>query len=203
MRNPFPPLASLNPACLVTSLGMLAGGAALPAAVLHGPRLALTFFFLAVLADRVDGIIARKLNQTSEFGKNLDSLADAFCFGVVPVLLFAQQGPLSPLFLTAAACHLLAAIWRLAHFNVAGLSEGTFTGIPTTVVGAAFFLLQATQLVLADHRWLGAPTDYRPPFLFASAVGMLSALKYRKNGLTTRLLTLALPIALAALWFSR
>jgi CDP-diacylglycerol--serine O-phosphatidyltransferase len=42
---------------------------------------------IAVLFDGLDGIIARATNTTSDFGKELDSLADVITFGVAPSLL--------------------------------------------------------------------------------------------------------------------
>jgi CDP-diacylglycerol--serine O-phosphatidyltransferase len=42
---------------------------------------------IAVLFDGLDGIIARMTNTASDFGKELDSLADVITFGVAPSLL--------------------------------------------------------------------------------------------------------------------
>ncbi len=42
---------------------------------------------LAIPFDALDGRIARMTNTTSDFGKELDSLADAITFGVAPCLL--------------------------------------------------------------------------------------------------------------------
>ncbi|MFP5204602.1 MAG: CDP-alcohol phosphatidyltransferase family protein, partial [Acidobacteriota bacterium] len=42
---------------------------------------------LAIPFDALDGRIARMTNTTSEFGKELDSLADVITFGVAPSLL--------------------------------------------------------------------------------------------------------------------
>src|ERR1700743_2421732 len=44
-------------------------------------------FFFSIPFDALDGRIARMTNRTSEFGKELDSLADAITFGVAPSLL--------------------------------------------------------------------------------------------------------------------
>ncbi len=41
----------------------------------------------AIPFDTLDGRIARMTNTTSDFGKELDSLADAITFGVAPALL--------------------------------------------------------------------------------------------------------------------
>ena len=65
--------------------------------------LALAFFFsfgfasafalivLAMAFDYFDGIVARKGNAHNEFGKQLDSLADAVSFGAVPAMLVLLQ----------------------------------------------------------------------------------------------------------------
>ena len=87
----------------------------------------------AVLFDGLDGRIARMTNTTSEFGKQLDSLADVITFGVAPALLaytwgvrdinapfnnadwqrkiIELGGVITFLFLTAGAS-------RLARFNI-------------------------------------------------------------------------------------
>ena len=45
------------------------------------------FIFFAALIDVFDGKIARRLNISSEFGKEIDSLADLVSFCIVPSLL--------------------------------------------------------------------------------------------------------------------
>jgi CDP-diacylglycerol--serine O-phosphatidyltransferase len=86
----------------------------------------------AVLFDGIDGRIARMTNTTTEFGRELDSLADAITFGVAPAVLawiwgFRMFGNISGhdfldrvvqiggfvtfIFLTAGVC-------RLARFNI-------------------------------------------------------------------------------------
>ena len=46
----------------------------------------------AIPFDAIDGRIARMTNTTSEFGKELDSLADVITFGVAPSLLAYTWG---------------------------------------------------------------------------------------------------------------
>src|SRR5256885_14064460 len=46
----------------------------------------------AVLFDGIDGRIARMTRTDSEFGKELDSLADVITFGVAPALLAWMWG---------------------------------------------------------------------------------------------------------------
>jgi CDP-diacylglycerol--serine O-phosphatidyltransferase len=47
---------------------------------------------LAVVLDGLDGRIARMTNTTSEFGRELDSLADIISFGIAPAILAYTWG---------------------------------------------------------------------------------------------------------------
>ena len=51
--------------------------------------LALVLF--ASITDILDGYIARKMNQITEFGKIIDPLADKFCIGLIITKLFLIQ----------------------------------------------------------------------------------------------------------------
>tara|TARA_B000000475_G_scaffold263586_1_gene250230 strand:+ start:399 stop:980 length:582 start_codon:yes stop_codon:yes gene_type:complete len=48
--------------------------------------------FLIVLSDVLDGYVARKMNQISNFGKLLDPIADKICLVIVMVFLIFSQG---------------------------------------------------------------------------------------------------------------
>jgi CDP-diacylglycerol---serine O-phosphatidyltransferase len=94
----------------------------------------LSLLFAAVF-DTFDGMIARQLNATSEFGKEYDSLADVVTFGAAPaVLVYAWGlqifeklgGGIAFLFLAAVSL-------RLARFNVqTGKTDYRyFVGLPS------------------------------------------------------------------------
>jgi CDP-diacylglycerol--serine O-phosphatidyltransferase len=84
----------------------------------------------AVLFDGLDGRIARMTNTTSDFGRELDSLADVITFGIAPaVLVFVWgvlfvatpgefQTQLTRAGYLAAFFYLLCGAVRLARFNV-------------------------------------------------------------------------------------
>lgn len=87
----------------------------------------------AVLFDGIDGRIARMTNTTSDFGRELDSLADVITFGIAPALLAWAWGfreisfDLSRQDLTtllprlgaiASFLFLIAGASRLARFNI-------------------------------------------------------------------------------------
>jgi CDP-diacylglycerol--serine O-phosphatidyltransferase len=92
--------------------------------------LAAKAIIFAVLFDGLDGRIARMTNTTSDFGRELDSLADVITFGIAPaVLVFVWgvlfvatpadwQTQLTRSGYMAAFFYLLCGAVRLARFNV-------------------------------------------------------------------------------------
>lgn len=87
---------------------------------------------LAAILDFGDGFVARMVNVSGPFGKELDSLADVVTFGVLPATIvfqlcwFQQLGPISyGAFLIAV----LSAL-RLANFNIDTRQSESFIGLP-------------------------------------------------------------------------
>jgi CDP-diacylglycerol---serine O-phosphatidyltransferase len=86
----------------------------------------------AVLFDGLDGRIARMTGTSSDFGRELDSLADAITFGVAPAMLAWTWGfhlmptvlltdwhiELARLGAIASFLFLIAGVSRLARFNI-------------------------------------------------------------------------------------
>ena len=116
--------------------------------------------FVAMVCDALDGRVARMTGQTSNFGAQLDSLADMVTFGVVPAFIakalvdwHAQADanrllPVGPkLFYAAAAVYVLGAAMRLARFNVeTGADEEDhreFKGLPSPAAAAVVCALIA------------------------------------------------------------
>ena len=90
------------------------------------------FILLALIADGMDGRVARALNATSELGKEMDSLCDLGSFGIAPAFLaYAFCMHNYGLFGKAAAIiFALCGMWRLARFNVnTGIVHGFFMGL--------------------------------------------------------------------------
>lgn len=119
---------------------------------------------LAIPFDSLDGRIARMTNTTSDFGKELDSLADAITFGVAPSLLAFVWGfhglptDMNPdlrrtlLQVGSFVCFLflLCGVSRLARFNISNnpqprnpgrLDRKYFVGMP---IPAAAGMVAAT-----------------------------------------------------------
>jgi CDP-diacylglycerol---serine O-phosphatidyltransferase len=92
--------------------------------------------FGAMVFDVLDGPAARFMRQTSQFGAQLDSLADAISFGVAPAFLMLKFSPvLHPRVLwVIAVLYMLCAVLRLARFNVNqddSPQHDTFRGLPS------------------------------------------------------------------------
>jgi CDP-diacylglycerol---serine O-phosphatidyltransferase len=80
--------------------------------------LAFGLFPLALLLDVADGKIARKRNQHSPFGGELDSLADVVSFGVAPAVLAYGLGMRGGLDVLILLYLVVCGISRLARYNV-------------------------------------------------------------------------------------
>lgn len=96
---------------------------------------------LAGVLDGLDGRIARLTNTESDFGKELDSLADVLTFGAAPAYLayiwglreFDRLGWLVPLL------YLICTATRLARFNVQTktVDSRSFVGLPSPAAAGA------------------------------------------------------------------
>ncbi len=172
----------------------------------------LTFFaaaawmiFFAMVADAVDGFVARRSGSTSNFGGQLDSLADVLSVGAAPAFLMLRvvesglQASASPLFCNiagrllwlTAALYVCCAILRLARFNVENAPEESahlkFSGLPTPAAAgviAAWVLLYSDLMPelreqLPGISWFAPVIIYLLPFLTAGvALLMVSRVPY-------------------------
>jgi CDP-diacylglycerol--serine O-phosphatidyltransferase len=129
---------------------------------------------IAVLFDGLDGRIARMTNTTSEFGRELDSLADVIAFGVAPAVLAWVWGyrllPPMPyndvrvrmiqIGAIATFMFLIAGASRLARFNIQKNPQPSNPGRP----GRKYFVgmpipAGAGVLAAAVHFSNGDPLD--------------------------------------------
>jgi CDP-diacylglycerol--serine O-phosphatidyltransferase len=113
---------------------------------------------LAMVFDALDGRVARFARATSDFGGQLDSLADAVSFGVAPAFLMNRVvvealhnptavGPEKMLWIAwaFAAVYLGCALIRLARFNVENVHDEeahlSFKGLPSPAAAGALVSL--------------------------------------------------------------
>lgn len=131
--------------------------------------LASFFILLGIIFDFFDGFAARILNVSGELGKQLDSLADAVTSGVAPAMIMyklleqsqnqtewyqdfsSSVGSWIPtddktiyFFPFIGLLIAIAAVYRLANFNIDTRQSNSFIGVPTpamTMVIAALPLI--------------------------------------------------------------
>lgn len=107
---------------------------------------------LAALADRYDGIVARRLGVESPLGKELDSLCDVISFGLAPAFLILSKVKVEystaifVITLIIASAFLACGAYRLARFNISTMSNGFYTGVPITTCGGMLGLLSLFPL---------------------------------------------------------
>ena len=176
-----------------TSLSLLLGIASIITTQRGNLELAAWIIVWCGLLDVLDGLSARLLRATSDFGAEFDSMADLVSFGVAPAVLVlniglevggvAADSPQYWLLLVAVGVFALAGAMRLARFNLYTdqPSTGWFTGIPITAAGGG--LVSSAMLVLMHHPDLAASLPlhlYLPVFMFVLALLMISRLRFPK-----------------------
>jgi CDP-diacylglycerol--serine O-phosphatidyltransferase len=133
---------------------------------------------IAIVLDMLDGRIARLTGTASEFGVQLDSLADAISFGVAPAILAAAWGlaPLGRIGTAAGFLYVSATVLRLARFNIqsaAGGDKRYFVGMPSpAAAGIVASTVYAYPYGLHDYRaaFLGVALVLVPALLMVSTI---------------------------------
>jgi len=176
-----------------TALSLLLGVSSIVTTQLGDLELAAWIIVWCGLLDVLDGLSARILKATSDFGAEFDSMADLVSFGVAPAVLVLNAGlqlggvefdsPQFWVLLVAVAVFVLAGAMRLARFNL-GTGKppsGWFTGVPITAAGGG--MVSSTVLVLIHHTDIAESLPlhlYLPVFMFVLALLMISRLRFPK-----------------------
>lgn len=195
----FPVAGSLNLPCAFTLLNAALGAVGIALAAQRCPRAAVTCVALAIPCDIVDGWLARRRQQSSAFGAQLDSLADVVSFVLLPGVV-ALSLDASPPMALAAAAWVVAGVLRLARFAVVGtVGSGAaerFEGVPTVFAAAAFTPAAAAAL------WLSSPRRgvVLVVYLCLAAPAMVSALPFPKRGPLYRAMWAVVPLAVLLAW---
>ncbi len=126
---------------LFTMANMFCGYACIVYSLRGDFETAAPFIGFAVVLDMLDGRIARMTGTASDFGVELDSLADVISFGVAPAILSFAWGlsPMGRLGTFSGFVFVSAAAMRLARFNIqsaAGGDKRYFVGMPSPAAAA-------------------------------------------------------------------
>lgn len=155
----------------VTATNALFGGLSIMMSVSGHYQLAAVFILIAMVADALDGRVARALHTAGAMGVELDSLSDDISFGIAAgTLMYAYQlkdlGALG--FIPCALLGTFCA-FRLARFNVkVSAVHGYFEGLPcpTTGVIVAAYVLSGIKI----WNWLAMLCVLALAFLMVSEI---------------------------------
>ncbi|MCE5185191.1 MAG: phosphatidylcholine/phosphatidylserine synthase [Planctomycetaceae bacterium] len=191
----------VNGICGFTAIGLMSRGPDYYSAAAY-------MIFYAMIADVLDGRVARISKTTSSFGGQLDSLCDVISFGAAPAFLMLslllhhhrQLVGSAQLFLgdfferfiwLAAVTYLSCAAVRLARFNVENeedeASHMSFSGLPSPgSAGVIAALVMYSEYLLHDEAanrplfvFLHQTILYVLPFVtFACGFLMVSRMRY-------------------------
>ncbi|PBB51886.1 MULTISPECIES: CDP-alcohol phosphatidyltransferase family protein [Mesorhizobium] len=158
----------LDPANAITAGGIVLSMIAIGQNILGVPELGAAIALWALLADHLDGIVAKRTKgrqaETAEIGKNLDSLADLVSAGIFPAITILGIAQATPTTIATASLLVLSSALRLAYFNVNGSPGGRSTGLPTT------YAVPVTAIVLLCRPFI--PDTYFSTVLAASLLAV-------------------------------
>jgi CDP-diacylglycerol--serine O-phosphatidyltransferase len=172
------PIVKLLPN-VVTIIGLCVGLFALKCAISQAWEMAVGLIVLATFIDGIDGRLARMLNASSDFGAQLDSLADFFNFGVAPALVLYMwiMHDIKGLGWTIALFFVVTQALRLARFNcsIDSNNEGSFfAGVPAPC-GAGLSLLPMMLVFMFDKHLGYQPFEIKPlmVIIYTSVIALL------------------------------
>ncbi len=151
---------------------------------------AIGFILAACIFDVLDGLVARMQGQSSEFGREFDSLADIVSFGVAPALLVHDivlaefEQTMGGLGWMIACAYLVCGAMRLARFNC--LATQPARGNPTCFRGcpipaAAGVIVSLTLFLLwldGNNREIGRWKYALPVLMVLLSYLMVSDIEY-------------------------
>jgi CDP-diacylglycerol--serine O-phosphatidyltransferase len=181
----------LSIADLVTLLNAMLGFLALLLVFSNEFQLAASLILLGLLADGLDGMVARRLGN-GKIGEYLEPLADMISLSVAPLVLFykiyyesvVSQPSLYLLLGVVIVFSLLCSIIRLSSFSL--LKEKQFfIGLP--VSASAVFLVLTSFLI--PEIWLALAG------ILLFSVAMVSSIRFPKPGLKVNLLAAVFIVA--------
>lgn len=181
---------------IVTAINLVLGMFAIVCTLQGEFTYAALFVVSAMVADGMDGRVARYFGVSSDFGKELDSLCDLVSFGVAPAVMayaymlkdFTGGALIAAAFATCGAL-------RLARFNVnTSTVKGYFMGLPIPAGGcviATFIMLE-----MKPSGW------FFPVMVAVFAYLMVSTIRYPdfkgKDGEPVRVIPAIISVAVGA-----
>ncbi|NLI53957.1 MAG: hypothetical protein GX417_06460 [Clostridiales bacterium] len=178
-----------NYTVILTYIGVVSAVLGVGLAMYGHTSMAIVCLMISGFCDLFDGSIARTRVRTEsekKFGIQIDSLADMICFGVLPAAIGFSIGLTRWFEATALIAYVLAALIRLAYYNVTEdeleFSENTrrvyYDGLPVTTVALIIPLIYTLRPVMKSGFLL-----LYAICLLATAAAFLMKVKVRKLGI--------------------
>ena len=132
----------------LTLIGVCLGISSIKFALDGNYGMSVIFLLFAALLDGLDGRIARLIDGTSEFGKELDSLTDFVSFGIAPafILFFWELKNYGKIGWAITLLFSVCCVLRLARFNLTKIQKeeewkvNFFEGVPSPAGGILVLL---------------------------------------------------------------
>ncbi|MDX2164669.1 MAG: CDP-diacylglycerol--serine O-phosphatidyltransferase [Gammaproteobacteria bacterium] len=166
---------------LLTTAALFAGFYSIVATLKGFFDLAAMVIFIAMIADSLDGRVARLTNTQTAFGAEYDSISDMVSFGIAPALLGYSWGleSLGKIGWVIAFIYVAATALRLSRFNTqVGMADKRyFQGLPCPAAAA----------IMAGFIWVLEDNHLVPEhgmvlvfglFMVAVSVLMVSRVRY-------------------------
>lgn len=141
-------LGYYNYTVVLTYIGMLAAFIGILMILNYDLSAAIVCLMVAGVCDMFDGMVAatkERDDREKRFGIQIDSLSDLISFGVFPALFVYSLPGYTVLSAVLASFYLLAALIRLAYFNVLEEERQRETTEPRTV----YFGLPVTTIAIS------------------------------------------------------
>ncbi len=145
-------------------------------------KLAAWMILLALLFDGSDGHVARLTKSTSNFGRELDSLADVVSFGVAPAVLVYRSvlQDFHHIGIFIVTVYAITGALRLARYNTQSPAPGgSFTGLPIPGAGCLISSFVLMKLKYDNPFFY----SYLALFVVLLAFLMVSTVTYPKQSL--------------------
>lgn len=142
---------------------------------------AIYLILVAVILDGLDGRMARLLDVASDFGAELDSLADFLNFGIAPAFLIYSQiyqgTAYDALGWLVCMCLVVCCMLRLARFNLAQDDDPSthFVGVPAPAL--AFLALMPVYLLQTRFDYLSSYCGWMSIYLLCIAFLAISTVR--------------------------
>ncbi len=180
----------------LTLIGVCLGISSIKFALDGNFDLSVIFLLFAALLDGLDGRIARLIDGTSEFGKELDSLTDFVSFGIAPalILFFWELNNYGKIGWAITLIFSVCCVLRLARFNLTKIQKeedwksNFFEGVPSPAGGILVLMPLIYELSNFNFDYnVRNLTPYLSVFVSILLISKIPTLSFKKISIQRKL----------------